>query len=692
MADKLPTGELSSLAFYLKEILFEQFKADKEDLVRKMHENLDDFNGCIPDTLKEGEGEDWRSDAVPPSTKIKVLVAYSLVIDILLQGGKVPFTFKPSPWDEIQFDDLPEDQQSTIQGSINEAVNLVEQQFLDSHFDRELMKIIMSKAIYGESYAKRFVHKVVRKGWREENLAPEGIESEEFIRWIPWKKEKNAPGIRYASNWNIFRDMETDDLQKSAGIIERDLMSAFDLRSKIGKPFWLTEPIEKAIKMSSQKGATELDDVEQENLQPLLRDKKHRYKTMQRLECWCRIPTSVVEQFKAEMEGKEGFKRGDFGENQFDHSGKETEIYAVMAGDEVVRFVELDDTVKRPYYRDIWEIKLDYAEANGVSDNNHAMMKVLTGFVRAFIDNKILSGNVLLAIKEKFLPGFDGKLKPGTNIKISDDCEDARAALQQITIQDVGESLLSAIGIFERYQDEVTQLPKILQGATLGKEKPDTLGEINILQQNSGKYIGGVLKNTDEGLIEPVVNDFHEYNMNDPEEPKGKGNFIGEALGYTLFQDRVIRITKLMQGLNLVLSNPELMAETKLKEVLREIWKASDVDPDQYLKSPEEKAQDDALRQEATAQQEAKIRQIQSEQLQIEETQKQLDHAREIEKIGAKVAGDKEKQDGKAEDDLDLQDAKAQDDLVLQDAKGDDAILLEREKESKRPGEVRDGV
>ena len=119
--------------------------------------------------------------------------------------------------------------------------------------------------------------------------------------------------------------------------------------------------------------------------------------------------------------------------------------------------------------------------------------------------------------------------------------------------------------------------------------------------EQAGKYIGSVVRNIDTGLIEPLVEAFYDFNMNDPNVLLGKGSYVVKALGFTSFQDRVERITKLQQNLQLILSDPDLKAQSKLRWYLEEIAKALDLDPDQALKSPAETAQEQQQEQQQAA-------------------------------------------------------------------------------------------
>lgn len=654
MTTQTSASEISSLGYYIRDTLFNAWKKERSDIETEMQTNLDAFNAVITgDFWKQGETEGWRSDTFVQITKMKVLAAYSMVIDILLQGGKMPFTLKPSPWDMVVFEDLPLEQRQQIEDDIDDMKGLIQQQLVDCYADRQLMKCVMSGAIYGETYGKYFVHEVERSGFQKISLAPEGMRdvNPQLVRWEPYRRLVTSPAFEYVSNWSIYRDLETEDLQEGQGVIQRGMMSPYQLRQKMGSPYWIDDAIIRAIAEADQPSQTQASK-DTGTLPPGLRNIRHRFKTMESLEFWGRVPRLVVEQFEDLVHsGQSDAALQVFDFMEFEHDGDEIELMALMADDEVVRYSR-NKPNSRPYYRTVWEIALDETSGTGVAKNVRGPQKVCNGAVRAFEDNKKLSANIMAVIKRQFLPDFDGVFTPGKEIEASDECDDARKAFQQIIIQDVGQTLLDLIGINERYADEASQLPKILQGATHDKQKPDTLGEMNILQANAGKYLGGVIKNYDEGLIEPVTTDFYKYNMADPEIKKGKGNFIAKPLGFTSFQNQVVRLHKLMQGLQLVMGSEELMEETKIRQVLEEIWKAFDIDTAQVLKTPEEKRAEAEQRAQMQAEAEAKARQVIREDMALEEEVKDREHQRKIKEIEAKGKVDIDKIEEKFEGDL----------------------------------------
>lgn len=620
---------ISDLAEFLRYDLYDKWGKDRQDLETKWQENEDAFDGISSGTWKLEEGEDWRSNTFVMQTKKKVLTAYSMVVDVAMEGGQLPFNLDLSPWDDINLEDLDPVTRAQIEDALGDMNGLIHQQILDCKGDQETIKCIMAAAKLGETYWKSFVHDVTRKGFRQVNMAPPGGMSRYDNQWEYFENAIKSPGFRHVSTWDMFRDLEMDDMQLSRGYTERSYTSTYGLRQLIGKdPLagYIDESIQNVIRECGKNTAKKATSKKE---RPGIRRISDRYNNIERLDFYCRVPRETLERFEYELEGKD---REPGPQDEYDEYGDEAEIYAVLAGEEVIRLVRTRPET-RPHGRVVWELKLDDDHGTGVADNMKNTQLSINGAFRAFEDNKKLSGNVMTASQSDKIVDWDGTWKPGTNVEIAPEAKGASDAMQQIVIQDVGESLLSLIGILERYGDEDTHLPKILQGATHEKQKVDTLGEIEILQTNAGKYIGSVFKNFDNGMFEPITWRFYEYNMLDPDLEKGKGNYIAQPKGYEFFRDKVIRIHKILQALQLIVQNPNIATEIRFKDLYNEVFKSLSIDPDKAWKTDEEKQQDAML-----------LKQQQQEQLDqaglVMLAEMKAKTESEIEKIRAKVEGE----------------------------------------------------
>jgi len=595
----------SDLAAFISN-LYTHWKQNRSVLQDKWNSNNAAFRGVSEYKWKAKEGEGWRSNTFINVTKQKVVSACALVIDMLLAGGKIPFMLKPSPWDDIQLEELPPEDQEETKKTIDDMRRMIEQQLLDCNADRALMKNILSEAVYGETVAKLIVHEVKREKWQSnlrlgEQVTDVGRVPVEYKSFEKVTESNMAPGWEFFPIWDFFRDMETDDLKAGAGCIHRQLVSPYWLRQKKGRPFYVDANIDTAISRAGQSDTgTTQPEQDPASLSPSMRDIKFRQNTILYLEFWGRIPRGTIEAFETEM--FTGTEVPSVVFNEQDNSGDEIEVMVCVAGDQVVRYVRTTAD-ERPFFRGVWEDSLDGQGAIGVADNAANAQFILNGAIRAYEDNKKLSANVITVVKRRYLERDLKELTPGMIIDASEDCDDAKKAIMPIVIPDVGESLLNLIALAEKYADMDTLIPKLTQG--LDVKEPQMRAYVAQQQvEKSGKYIGQVIRNNDESLIEPIVEAFYDYNMQDPSTVKGKGSYIVKALGFTSYQDRIERIEKLKSMLTLVLSSPELMAESKMRWYLEEIAKALDMDPEQAIKSEQEKQQEvqpDPLVQAQTA-------------------------------------------------------------------------------------------
>jgi len=97
-----------------------------------------------------------------------------------------------------------------------------------------------------------------------------------------------------------------------------------------------------------------------------------------------------------------------------------------------------------------------------------------------------------------------------------------------------------------------------------------------------------------------------------------QGRYDVHPLGFTSFQDRVVRLQAIQQFLGLVLADPELRQLVRLDDALREVCKALDLDPDQWLKSVQQLQQEAQAQQDVAAVLEAETQQAQTAKLKAE--------------------------------------------------------------------------
>ena len=624
----------TGLANYL-DAMYDEWKLNNVTFERKCQRNLEAIKGIdgqkkLP-KIEEGEG--WRSKTFIKLIKAKVFIAHSIIIDVYLQGGQVPFALNYSPFEEARIEERGEESNDE---NLQQMTDKIREQHSERRADKEYLKKILSLAYYGQAYSKYNIKDIVKSGYipsiGQDNKG-NPVEMPEFPEYVT--SRKMVPGHEYRSVWVIISDPENDDLQKNRGVFEKELISPFELRQKKGGKFYIDAAIDEAL-TESVKGDTVKD---QETLKPGMREVHYRKATIQSREFWGRVPRNLAQDFEKDMLGKN--ITTTFNPDVDDNLGDEVEVLAEMADETVIRYVRREIGDRRPYKKCLWEEALD--ENNGVSiaDNMEDIQTSLNSMQRVFEDNKKLSGNVIIATKRRYLsPDYDGKVKPGMEIPLSDSCEDARQAFQSVVIPDVGESILSGIALNEKWGDVVSQVPTIAQGFSLAKHKPDTLGELQIQMENLGKYFGMVIRNIDEAFGEPEVNDLYDYNMRDQTYEGKKSDMKVTATGFTSFHNKIVVVQKLRELLSAALQDRSglLLKEIKVRPHLEEIYKNVDVDVNKFLKSETEKNKDaqDAARLQAQAQEQ--VRREKAAELAAEEAGKEADFQRDMIQDQAKAA------------------------------------------------------
>ena len=584
--------ETSGLAEYLISDLFKYYKTERQADEKIWERCQKVVEGIVTARWKSGEAEDWRSDTEIKFAKAKIYAAFAQILDVLLQGGDIPFTLKKSPYQPPGSEEFEKE----LQQSIDQMIDLIKEQLRDRKADRHTIKRVLSMAYYGVAWSKYTVEPIKKEFFVPVAGNEQGMATDFELQTIM----NHCPGHEHRSLWAMYTDPEDGDLQKNQGTFEVGEISPYDLRKKMGKEGYIDEAIEQVLE-EYQRQTT----AKGEGLSPKKKKIVKRRKNIPNKEFWGRVPRLKAETFAKDITAN-GFDGSQFTETtsteEEENLGYEVEVLCELAGETIIRFL-LREEETRPYKRGFWEELLDEDRGIGIAENLEHIQNSLIGMIRAFEDNKKLSANIILALKERFLaPGSGETIKPGMKLEITDACDDARKAMQQVIIQDVGDTLLSGIELMLSMGDKAGQIPEIIQGLTLPKHKTDTLGEMNWLMENAGKYLGMVIRNYDEAFIEPEINDIYKYNMTFVEGAP-KVSCTVHATGFSSFQNRVVKQDKLRNLLALLVSSEFLVGEAKLVPHLAELYRAADLDPDEFLKTEEEKQEEAEAREEAKREQ-----------------------------------------------------------------------------------------
>jgi hypothetical protein len=638
---------MSSLAEYLKDNLFKTFADNRKVLEPAWERNKDAYDmtgdrvsqqiGVGNKKSDKDEEDEWRSKSVADLTRVKTNAGKILVCDVLLAGGKIPFRLKEQrvtnsiaerllakvganaqmdtdlhgpiqtgaemPVDgEMPADaappeeaaQMPEQQEMNANLLMNE---LIQEQLIEAQADAALKRAVKDAAIYGEGVSRIFAGQTKRTAfknvggvWQEQTIVSQSLK------------------MRHVPIWDFFTDLEDHDIQNNLGVFERRIMSWHDVVENFSDAAGNEYNIKGSL--DELRSHINADDHEygnsstRDNESPHIREINKRKKNLQVLEFFGRVPWKYV----AELDARERREHTDgHGPTQTDTdltrmagelgtAREDVEIMAVVVEETLVRFAVMEKGM-RPFVRIAWEEPADSLRGTGVADACSAAQQGLDSGVRLFEDNKKITGNATFAKKSIYLANqHDQKgFYPGKDIELDAACDDVRRAIQPIQFPDVGATLLDLIKLYRESGNEASMIPEISHG--VAPSNNTTAYEVSVRNEKAGKYISDVVRGIDDNWIEPVAMFFYRWNMLDPEIPEEfKGAFSVEPMGFSSYNDRVLRMSNLKDILTVCLSNQFLMEKVNLSALIAELMRSNDLDPEQFM-NPEGEQMNPMLQQ-----------------------------------------------------------------------------------------------
>lgn len=558
---------------------------------------------------KSEKSESWRSTTFFDITRQKITAGVSLVSDILFKGGKVPFMLEP----ERRSRALMQTDPLVIEGAIEQNEDLIHRQFENCKAINELKRMLIYGATYGDMWVKSYTSEMVESWWDEP----------EVNILVKQTRRQRTKSFEARSPWDLWRDLETSDTQAMEYVFERRMMTVAQMRSFVnrGLPF-----IEKAIvevissATINTSGSPSQTPTNVNTMAPGLREIAFRNKPVEAVEGWVRVPRMDADQFEldngitpvetsvnpsatqavnpptvddqpsidASNDQKNQDATGDAAMLPDQFSNKESDkidVFVITVAGRIIAYQR--EPGPRPYYFTMWEENIDGVGGRSIADNLVDIQKTLNGAIRSFEDNTKLIANFIVAIKARLLNNkkINDAIKEGGVLELDEECENVSEAIQQVQFQDITGPLTKAIDMFMTFADLSSNLPRAEQGQQ--SENAQTAYELQQRLDKSGKYLASVVRNID-GVIKWVADENYEYNAGNQELDIQRIPAIIKPLGFTSFENRYLRVQRLIQMLTMALTNPSLERITKIKWLWEEIGKAQDLEADQFIKSVEE--------------------------------------------------------------------------------------------------------
>jgi hypothetical protein len=389
-------------------------------------------------------------------------------------------------------------------------------------------------------------------------------------------KEEIVPADKWVDPWNFYPDPACgEEIKNGDYSFERDFFSDKQVRDLIGQPGYIESQLLKVLANGPvTKPVSGKNPVEA---------------TLNK--------TYVVWFYYGTV------KRADFevinAKAAQDIPEKDDTVYAVltMINDIVVHGTinPLAKSGEIPYHAVPWLRRPGSWAGVGVAEQLVTAQRVVNAASRSLLNNAGVSAGPQIVINRKGIRPANGEwvVTPNKIWYMSEDSmtDDVEKAFITYQIDSVEGPLLKIVEYGMRLAEESTNIPLVTQGLS-GKTQPETLGGMQLQDNNANQLLRNVGYGFDGHLTVPLVHQWYEYHLLDPNVPDGeKGDFAIHAHGSVALVERSIRAQFISQMTPI--ATPQYGVNPK--KWFAVVAKANHLDPTEVQFTPEEQAKMDSI-------------------------------------------------------------------------------------------------
>jgi len=381
------------------------------------------------------------------------------------------------------------------------------------------------------------------------------------------------PAVCSINPWNFFpADDAGDDIHRGSHIFEYDELSERQVKELKGQKGYIESQIDMVIEQGPE--GKKKDDGQPGKIK---RNAKSLYPV------WYFTGTLT----RKELETLEAVGLDGVPEDKEDISVVVTIINDVP----VKAIVNPLESGEFPYHVFNWQKRAGYWAGVGVAEQMKTPQRMVNAATRAWLNNAGKSAGSQIVIQRGMINPADGSyiLTPDKLWFMSPDAtiDDVRKIFATFQIPNVGDSLQKIVEYALKLAEESTSIPLISQGQS-GPQQPDTFGATQLQNNNANQLLRSVGNSIDDDVTEPIVNQFYEWLLLDPDVPADeKGDWNIHAQGSSALVERAIQYNVIAQMAQMVM-NPAYGIDPA--KYITQYLKSQRLDPREFQYTDDERA------------------------------------------------------------------------------------------------------
>lgn len=603
---------------------FRQAEFARAEIEQRWLQDLRQYKGIYEPEVEKLIGE--RSKAYVRTTRVKVKTVDARVADLLFPAGaERNWTIQATPrptldnstrqtllaslWAQLQRKPSGDELQAAVRQCADDAAlrmtQVLEDQLSESAYPQVARKVLHSGHIFGTGILKAPL--VERKTRSKFVHTPAGEWQRETISHV-------RPYVEHVPVWRFYPDMAAAELSDCRYVYERHLFTRPALSELARRPSFQGQLIRDFIRahpQGMQRGISAVD-AEIRNIGARGASSAADDGQYELLERWGWLDGEVLQQAGVDVPDERL------------HECFFANVWLLPDGQIIKLVLEPINGVTWPYY--LYYVDKDDTSIFGegipsIMRDDQAMINAAT---RMLLDNGALCAGPQIEANMALLSSSErvDDVHP-FKVWLRNGMSPEHPALRVLNLPNGLDTLMPLVEMFKRNSDDVTAIPRYMEGQNAVQGAAGTASGMSMLLANASIVLKDLISNYDECVTRPFLEALYLWNMQFNQDDSIKGDFDIQARGTSSLMAREIRAQQLNQFAATI--GPDDAPYVKRAELLRQRAQAHDLAS--VIKTEEEIQQEqnsNAAQQEIAAAKQAQALQMQLQQMALQKQQAEI--------------------------------------------------------------------